>query len=533
MIKKEIVNLLSKVVPKETILVEQTVDKKFGDYATQLAMKLAKKQKKNPMEIAKTIVSKVPKIKFLEKVEIAPPGFINFFLSDKWLSEQVVDIINQDKNFGSSNIGKNKKVLVEFVSANPTGPLHIGNARGGPIGDVIANVLIKTGFKVTREFYINDVGNQVNLFGETLLFWYLKKKGKKVKFPENGYKGDYVKEIASEIKKPEKESASYFAHIGIKKIIKQIINDCKGMGISFDHFTYESEILKNGGTKSLILSLKKQGLTQEKEGALWFYEKGQENQLKDREYVLIRSDAEKTPTYFANDLAYHIDKHKRGFDKAIDVLGANTYGHIQKMMVALNALGIKKEWVEIILYQFVRLKSGEKIEKMSKRLGTYVTARQVLDEVSKDVFRFMMLSKTPEAHLDFDLKLAKEQSEKNPVYYIQYAHARISSIIRRAKKINQNPKTSLLIHPAEISLIKQLIKFPDILSDIASNYQVHRLPLYALETATSFHNFYEKCKVIDEKNLDLSSARLALCSATQIILGNILEVLGINAPSRM
>jgi len=526
MLKNELENYLSRQIG-EKIHLEMTKEEKFGDFSTNVAFLLAKKSKKTPVEMAKELVSKIKQNQMIEKIEIASPGFINIYLSKKWLTKNLDEILKQKEDFGSNNLGQGKKVLVEFISANPTGPLHIGNARGGPIGDIIANVLSRAGFKVTREFYVNDVGNQVNIFGKTLLYWYLKKQGKKIKFPEGGYQGNYVKEIAGSIKSPKKVSAEYFARHGIKKIIKQIKKDCQDMGIVFDNFIYESDILKKHETKSVISKLIKHGLAKEKEGALWFLQ-----------YVLLRSDKEKTPTYFANDLAYHLNKYHRKFDQAIDVLGANTYGHIQKMEDALKALGVKKEFLKIILYQFVRLKHGEKVEKMSKRLGTYVTARQVLDEVNKDVFRFMMAERAPETHLDFDLKLAKKQSEENPVYYIQYASARIHGILAKLKIKNEklkipNKNLKLLINPAEISLIKHLIRFPDLIYEVTDDLAVHKITLYALKLATAFHHFYEKCRVIDEKNQAQKKARIIQVMCTQIVLKNTLDILGIEAKKRM
>ncbi|MCX6807132.1 MAG: arginine--tRNA ligase [Candidatus Berkelbacteria bacterium] len=544
MVKGDLKQLVEKAVKKAysnikipDFDIEYPKEASFGDYSCSVAMQIASIVKKPPLEIAQKIINNL-EAKFLKKIELAPPGFINFYLNEEWVLDKIDQIIQEKDKFGSQNVGKGKKVQVEFISANPTGPLHIGNARGGPIGDVLASVLEKSGFNVKREFYVNDVGNQVEKFGQTIMYWYLKKKDKSIPFPEDGYQGDYVQKIAHEIKDPKIVSTEYFAKVGIKKMMQGIKKDCLDMGIRFDNYIYESEIIKKDKTTKVISDLIKKGMAREKDGALWFCKKGEEQVLEDKEYVLLRSDPRRTPTYFTNDLAYHIDKVNRGFDQVIDVLGANTYGHIQKMMLALETLGITKDWLRIVLYQFVRLKKGDNIEKMSKRQGTYVTARQVLDEVPKDVFRFMMLQKSPGTHLDFDLKLAKDKSEENPVYYIQYANARIHGILAKSKaQYHQlkakTPNYKLLVHSAELQLAKQILKFPEIIEEITRSYQVQKLAFYTYEVAVSFHNFYEKCKVIDKKNPDLTTSRIALIQATQIVLTNALGILGIKPLSRM
>ena len=525
---KEKIRTWLKSITGEEAPVEMITKEQHGDYTSNLAFSLAKKRSISPWQAAQEIEAKIAKESkppWIEKIEIKPPGFINFYLSKKWVAGQLYQILEQKEKFGSGKEGKGQKILVEFVSANPTGPLHIGNARGGPLGDIIANVLERRGYQVEREFYVNDTGKQVELFGESLLYWYLRKQGKKAKFPRLGYQGEYIKELAYSFQNPPVISAEYFAQEGVKKMIGEIKKDCLALGIKFDNFVYESEMVKEGKTAAAIKALMKTGQVKEKEGALWFLD-----------YVLLRSDEQKTPTYFANDIAYHLDKKKRGYDRVINILGANSFGHIQKLEAALEALGIKKGWLQTILYQFVRLKHGEKIEKMSKRLGTYVTARQVLNEIPKDVFRFMMIEKAPQTHLDFDLELAKKQTEENPVFYLQYGYARCCSILRKinpeALKVKKSDCVFLVSEP-EFALIKKLLAFPDVVKEVAEELTVHQITGYVYELSRAFHHFYERCRVIDEQCQEVKRARLALVFATQIVLKNVLDILGMQAREKM
>ncbi|MCX6811937.1 MAG: arginine--tRNA ligase [Candidatus Berkelbacteria bacterium] len=498
----------------------------FGDYSTQAALTI--KNGKKPSENSRAIIKNLPKNEMITRAE-EKNGFINFELSQSFLVESVKNILKAKEKFGRNPEGKGESIQVEFVSANPTGPLHLGNARGGPLGDVIANILEADGAKVEREFYVNDIGSQVMHFGETLLYW--KKKGAKdeIEFPEKGYPGSYMQEIAKKI--PDSDDVADLAKNGIDEMMDEIKESLSRIGIKYDKFICESEILSSGKTQKVIEELKKKGETKIKDGAIWFAGKNQKF-LEDRECVLVRSDKAKTPTYYANDIAYHKDKFDRGFDTLIDVWGSNHYGHMPRIKEALASLDLESDKLKILLYQYVRLKHGDKIERMAKREGIYVMADQVLDAVGKDAFRMMMLMNSPNTHFDFDLELAKKESKENPVYYLQYAIARIAGILRK-NEANNETKRLIYKNKFEQKLIKELIKFPDLIEEISHSLEVHHLPHYGILLAKRFHQFYKNCPVIKAKNEKVKQSRLALIKATQIVLKNTLNLLGVNAPEKM
>lgn len=497
----------------------------FGDYSTQAALSI--KNEKKPSENAELILNNLSKNKIIDRAE-EKNGFINFYLSSDYLCFGIKEIIKSKQNYGRNIEGKKEKIQVEFVSANPTGPLHLGNARGGPLGDVIANVLAANGAQVEREFYVNDIGSQANYFGETLLYWKKKSKGEKIDFPKSGYPGTYMQEVAKKI--PDSDNIAKLTQDGISEMMNEIKETLAEMGIKYDNFVYESEILESSKTKKVIKQLEKKGETIKKEGAVWFAGKNQKF-LEDRECVLVRSDKNKTPTYYANDIAYHKDKFDRSFDTIIDVWGSNHYGHMPRIKEALTSLGIESDRLRIILYQYVRLKHGDKIKRMAKREGTYITADQVLKIVGKDAFRMMMLLQGPNTHIDFDLKLAKKESHENPVYYLQYACARIAGILR---KIQNNIESEISYQDKfEIELAKELIKFPDLIQETGKSLEVHHLPYYGLSLAKKFHQFYKNCPVLKAENKKVKNSRIVLIKATQIVLKNTLNLLGINAPQKM
>lgn len=522
MIKKELENLIKKTIKKlfpkikmPDFEIEYPKKGNFGDYTTSVAIQLRLNAEK--------IVKNLPKIEFIKKIEVVPPGFINFYLDDEWVSARVKEITRQGEKFGASNIGKGKKVQMEFISANPTGPLTLGNGRGGFLGDALSKVLEFCGYKVEREYYINDTGNQIEILGHSVLG-----------IGENLYKGRYVDELAKKIKgedfkKVGEEAAKYILKHYIKKTIAK-------MGIKFDQFFSEKSLIKNDEIKKAIDKLKEKRLVYKKEDAIWF---SSSKFGDDKDRVLVKQDGQYT--YFASDIAYHLNKLKRGFDLLIDIWGADHHGDVSRMKAAAKVLGFENK-LKFILHQFVRLTEKGKVVRMSKRTGVYITLDELINEVGLDATRYFFLTKAPETHLDFDLILAKEKSEKNPVYYIQYAAARCASILRKSEITTSKSETNLkfkipnyklLLHPAEIELIKQLIKFPDLIEEISQDYQIHKLSFYVFDLANSFHNFYEKCKVLDKKNPDLTIARLALLHATQIVLKNILAIMGIEAPARM
>jgi len=515
MIRQEIIKLTQKAVASAgfrtpaTVRVEHPEGEGHGDYATSIALQLAKNFKLSPKNIAINLKSHILRTQsgLLEKVEVAEPGFINFFLSKEYLQKQVGEILKQKENFGRLKIGKNKKVQVEFISANPTGPLTVGNARGGPLGDVLANVLEKAGYKVSREYYVNDTGRQIELLKDSLA-------GK------DGYKNPYVDELKKNKVKDIKEA--------VKFIVAKIKQTTERMNIKFDQWFYESELHRKKEIDQVIGFLKKQGLVYEKEGAQWFKSSKYGDE---RDRVIIKADGSKT--YLAGDMAYHRYKfEKKKFAKAINVWGADHYGDVPGLQAGVEALGHKGR-LDFILLQFVTLIEGGKGLKMSKRQGIYVSMDELLDAVGSDVARFFFLQKSANTHLNFDLSLAKEQSDKNPVYYAQYAHARICSILKKSQI--PNPKSQnlkLLNHSSELNLVKQLIRFPEAVEDIAKDYQVQRLPQYAMDLATAFHQFYRDCRVISE-NKKLTQARIGLVLAAKIILKNSLFLMGISAPEKM
>lgn len=526
-------------------------DARFGDFSTNIALKVGKskrvkelesrsaakhKDKQTSLEFAKILADSLKKSKLVEKLEVKEPGFINIFIKkDVWLG-QIADILDADDKYGSSEIGRGKKARVEFISANPTGPLHFGNARGGPIGDSISRVLKFCSMEVLREYLDNNRGNQVRELGKTLAVraGLVKPEGELI------YRGEYTQELADRLKekvanlklKSEEEIIDKFGELGIDILFGEIINDAASMGINFDHIVHENELQERA--PKILEEFRQKNLLLDKDGAVWFAPRNKF--LQDREAVVVKSDG--TYTYFAADIVYHKEKFESGYDLIVDVFGSNTSGHVPKLQALVSALGHDVSRLKIILYQFVRLKRGNEVVKMSKRAGDFVTAKEVLDEVGSDAFRFFILMHDPNTHMDFDLALAKEHSSKNPVYYVQYAHARIASILSKAdgkqltaeslKQINYQ----LLTTDFEHALIKKITELPDLVEEIAVSFAVHRLCRYALDLADVFHKFYENCPVMTETE-ELKGARLVLCRATQIALANTLSLLGVSAPKKM
>lgn len=508
-----------------------------GDYATNAALALAKALKKDPMDIVAALAQELGvRNSELGKVEIAPPGFINFWLAPQALHEGVKTILEEGDGFGDLDLGKGKKARVEYVSANPTGPIHIGNARGGPIGETIARVLEKCGYEVLREYIHNDIGTQVEKMGATLWYWYQKALGEEGEFPEGGYQGEYLRDLADEALRIEGRSLTpeKLAQFGLKRVFGENMGLAQRMGIKFDLVVKESELVSSGKTAQAVEELKKKRVTKEGEGALWFAPA--DEFLKDRESVIIRSTGQ--PTYFASDIAYHKEKFSTGYDLVIDILGSNHHGHVPKLRALTKIFGFDPAQFVVILYQYVRVKRGAEVVKMSKRAGTYVTAKEVLDEVGPDSMIFFLLMNSASSHLDFDLELAREQSQKNPVYYVQYAHARCASIFRLAGNRGAQVPSSkfqvpeLLNEREELQLIKYMLRFPEVVEDTARDYQVQRLPHYAVELARAFHNFYEQHRVIAD-DAELTQARLSLVRAAQIVLENTLALMAIAAPIKM
>lgn len=523
--------------------VEVPSDREHGDFAVNAAMVWARTVRKAPRMIAEILVSKMDMGEHVEKVEIAGPGFINIFLSNKFYGEVVLSVLASGEDYGRSDYGKGKSVLVEFVSANPTGPMHIGNARGGALGDSIASAYDWAGFDVKREFYVNDAGNQINKFKVSLEARYLQLFDSSVEIPEDAYLGEDIVNHAKAFAEihgdkyvgtSAEERQDALCDFALPKNIQKLKDDLAKYRINYDCWYHESSLHESGKVEEIIEKLKKSGYTYESEGALWLKstEFGDE---KDR--VLLRANG--VPTYLVPDIAYHYDKLvTRGFDKAIDILGADHHGYIARMMAALTALGVDANRLKIVIMQMVRLVKNGETYKLSKRSGKAVTLETLLDEVPIDAARYVFNSKEPNTHLEFDLDLAVEQSSQNPVYYVQYAHARICSILRNLKGEGIEPKSvdAKALNCLEASEEKELIRHISTLSETivnaAETYDPALLTRYAYDLATLFHKFYNACRVKGESE-ELMQARLNLCLATKTVVANLLNMLKIDAPEEM
>jgi arginyl-tRNA synthetase len=482
----------------------------------------------------------------LEKVEIAGPGFINFTIRPEQWHQFLVQIIALKRDYGRSLQGKGVKVLVEYVSANPTGPLHLGHGRGAAVGDTLCRILSHCDYRVTREFYINDAGRQIQLLGESIYSRWKQMSDPNCSFPENAYHGDYIIELAKEISTQvdldgltQDEAIAYCAEQGKEKMLNEIKRDLVDFGMTFDVWYSETDLFSSGLLEKALETIKGTGYLYEKDGALWI---NTSDLGDDKDRVIRKSDGEFT--YFASDISYHLDKWKRGFSKAINIWGADHHGYIQRMKGALKANDIDEEWLSVLLIQLVKLWKGGQELKMSKRAGQFVTLRELMDEVGVDAARFVFLSKNHDSPLDFDIDLAKKHDSDNPVYYVQYAHARICSIFKKAEEegisLPQNPENvlGLLILDEEMALIRFMAEFPSLLENICKVFEPHRLTYYLTELASLFHKYFNLGMKIPEKrivsgDLSLSQARLFMADAIRIVLYNGLDLLGIQAPERM
>ncbi len=525
------------------IVVEEPKIASHGDFSTNIAMVMATVHKTPPGQIASAIKKHiVDEEKILEKTEIAGPGFINFFIRESSWHPILLEIHNQDTRFGESNIGKGKKIQVEFVSSNPTGPLHIGHGRGAAVGDSLANILKFCGYDVIKEYYINDSGRQIDTLGKSVFLRYKELLGQKILFPKECYQGDYIRGYAIKIKddkgntlldQNEEKAMSYCARFAAKHIIEQIRQDLKAFGVDFNNWCSEQSLYDSGKVQEVIDNFRKKNFIYEKDGALWFKTKhfGDE---KDR--VVVRKNGQ--ATYFASDIAYHQDKFDRGFDRVIDVWGADHHGYVARVAGSIVASGRKREQFDVILVHLVNLlRDGEQIA-MSTRAGEFDTLRDVIKEVGRDAARFIFLTRNYASPLDFDLELAKRKTNDNPVFYVQYVHARISSIIRKGQErgledISWKDKAiELLKEPEEINLIKTMARYPEILRDSAEVMEPHRITYYLMNLASSFHAYYNKHKVLTDEPL-LSLGRLYLIVSVQKVIRNGLALLGVSAPERM
>ena len=522
------------------ITIERPQNAEHGDYASNFPLKLARTARANPMVIANELVALLPAAEEIESAVVAPPGFINFTLRNKWLNRQVDRILKDGESFGNNNIGQGKKVQVEFVSVNPTGPMHIAHGRGAILGSTLANVLAASGYQVEKEYYFNDAGNQMDIFKRSLYARYLQALDVIAEVPENGYMGNYMIDIANEIiaeygnkfqRLTEAEALAQLGDIGIKKVIDKIQKDLKQLRVEFDVWFREQSLYENGQYNKVMGLLREGGFLAEKEGATWFVST---NLGEDKDNVVVRSNG--MPTYFATDIAYHYNKFvERHFDKVIDIWGADHQGHVPRMKAVVAALGIDPERLQIIIHQMVTLKRGGELVRISKRTGDLITLEEVMNEVGVDACRFLLLARSASSQMDFDMELAKKQSQENPVYYVQYAHARISSIMRLVEEKNitfTDGDTGLLTTEPELTLIRKLLNFPELIEMATITMEPHHLAYYAQELANTFHAFYKDCRVVTDDEA-LTKARLKLVMASKIVLAKTLHLMGMTAPERM
>jgi len=533
-------NLTSGEIPEFGL--EVPAHRDHGDFASNVAMTLARPERKAPRKIAELLIAALGDGDgFWNRVEIAGPGFLNFHLAASCWYRVLDQVAREDSAFGRSLSEQREKVQIEFVSANPTGPLHIGHGRGAVVGDAVAALLEATGQDVQREYYINDAGNQVNLLGRSIWVRMRQADGESVAFPEDGYQGEYVREVAAELVGeqpellglPEVDAITACSTAGIDKILRWIDRDLKQFGISFDNWYSEKTLYQRDLVNQELGKLIGKGLTFEQEGALWLRttEYGD-----DKDRVLIRADG--TPTYFASDVAYHMEKFERGFDRVIDVWGADHHGYVPRMKAMLSGLGHEPDDLRVLMIQMVNLlRNGEPVT-MGKRSGQFISLREVVDEVGRDASRYFFLMRRCDSQLDFDLELAKQQSNDNPVYYVQYAHARICSINRNAAAAGvTEPQPGTVVFERlqqedELALAKLLQRYPEIVANAARHLEPHRVTYYLQDLAAAFHSYYNRTKVLVE-DLPTSEARLALVNAVRVVIRNALLLLGVSAPESM
>ena len=514
------------------IIIERSKDTSHGDYATNAAMKNCKLLGKAPRDVATALIEKLDN-SGIEKIEIAGPGFINFFMKNDSLQPVVAKVLSEGENYGRSE-SKNFKVNVEFVSANPTGDLHVGHARGAAIGDSICRIMEFAGYDVTREYYINDAGNQIDHLAESILARYKQSFGLKCEMPEDGYHGEDIIYVANKIKEEvgdkllhEENPIPFLKERGMAIELDKIRDDLNKFRVRFDVFSSELKV-RSGGAVEKELEFLKNYIYETEDGAKVLKTT---SFLDDKDRVIVKHNGEYT--YFMPDIVYHVNKMSRGYDQLVDVLGADHHGYINRMKSALMMHGYKAESLEIELIQMVRfIKDGVEI-KASKRTGDAITLREICDEVGVDAMRYFFAMRSASVHLDFDMNLALEQSSNNPVYYAQYAHARLCSILEQAKDIEIDTKASLLNEQSEIALLKHLARFPNVINDSAKERAPYKITNYIHELAELIHEFYTECRVVDRNNIDISSSRLALCKACEIVMKNALNLIGVSAPNHM
>lgn len=545
LVREKLDKIVRELIDDEAVLdnffyeVDVPKNYKFGDFTTNIAMKLASILKTSPKKIAEDILNRF-QADFIEKAEVAGSGFINFFVSKDFFYNYLLNIINNE-DFLKEEFGNNKKVMVEFVSANPTGPLHIGHGRGAAYGDSLARILKACGYDVVKEYYINDAGNQMNNLALSIYVRYLELFGKKIDFPEDGYKGEYITDIAREIKQQygdkllnmkDEEAINICFEIGVKKILYIIKTDLEDFGVTFDNWFSEKSLYKAGEVEETINELKKLNKTYEKDNALWF-KSTEYGDDKDR--VLKRGSGELT--YFASDIAYHRNKIKRRFDNLINVWGADHHGYVKRLKSSIAALGYSEDILEIKLIQMVSLIENREKISMSTRAGTFIELRWLIDKVGKDAARYFYIMRDINSQLEFDIDLAMSKTSDNPVYYIQYAYARICSILRNAKEKNINYEIGkhleYLTGDQDIDIIKKLYEFKNVLKTAAINREPHRIPYYLQELAALFHNYYKNNQVLIDEDIKTTSARVNLSLGVAKVIKFALNLIGVDAPEKM
>ncbi|KAB2333159.1 arginine--tRNA ligase [Cytobacillus depressus] len=524
------------------VILETPKEKAHGDYSTNMAMQLARVAKKAPKMIAEELIAHFDKSQAsIEKMEIAGPGFINFYMDNSYLTNLIPAILKAGDKYGETNIGENQKIQVEFVSANPTGDLHLGHARGAAVGDCLSNILAKAGYDVSREYYINDAGNQINNLALSVEARYFQALGMEKEMPADGYHGEDIigigKKLADEygdkyVLADEQERFDFFREYGLKYEMAKLKTDLEEFRVPFDVWYSETSLYHNGKIDTALQALKDNGHIYEEDGATWFRSTTFGD---DKDRVLIKNDG--SYTYLTPDIAYHKDKLERGFEKLINIWGADHHGYIPRMKAAIQALGYERDALEVEIIQLVHLyKNGEKM-KMSKRTGKAVTMRDLVEEVGLDATRYFFAMRSADTHMDFDLDLAVSESNENPVYYAQYAHARISSILRQGEEqgmtVSDDADFSLISAEKEIDVLKKLGEFPQAVGEAAQKRLPHRITNYIFELASAFHSFYNAEKVLDTDNLERTKARLALIKAVQTTLKNALALIGVSAPEKM
>jgi len=520
--------------------IERPQNPEHGDYASSFPLKLARATGAKPMAIAEDLVGFMATRPEIDSIVAAPPGFINFTLKSDWLTNQIDSILSAGDSYGNIDFDKGSRVQVEFVSVNPTGPLHVGHGRGAILGSTLSNVLTAAGYNVEKEYYINDAGSQMDAFYQSLYARYKQCLGNDVEIPADGYLGEYMVDLAKEIiaeeadrflSLPESEAVASLGQLGLDKMIKQIKTDLELLGVNFDVWFSEQSLYDKGQYQTAMSLLQQGGYIMEKEDATWFVSTALG---EDKDNVVVRGDG--SPTYFATDIAYHYNKFlERKFDRVINIWGADHQGHVSRMKAVVGALGINPEQLEVIISQMVTLRRGGEIVRISKRSGDIITLHEVMEEVGSDACRFFFLSRSANSQMDFDLELAKKESADNPVYYVQYAHARIASILRLAqqRKIDySNGDVSQITTEPELILARKLLLLPELVEMVARTLEPHHLTYYAQDLATVFHSFYKQCRVVS-RNEALTKARLKLVEATKIVLAKTLHLMGMTAPEKM